>query len=511
MRDKTFYKVYAGTLVFGPCAILKFIVFLFVTFFVPCLVNALQVFPDAEGYGTSWSIADWADTTPDIYKIDTLTATTALSEDSDEGAYKVYSGGFCKALTQHDNNGNSSIIIFEVGGVIDMSSCAEADLAIYGSELMVFGSSAPSPGITLTQNTSTKAELIRIHSSYVLFENIRFRAHMSDDFCGIDMDVLNIQHASSSPANMGNIVMDHVSLAFAVDETGEVYDLVNDAGSANEPNNVTYSNSIIGAPLDNSCHPEGRHGTGILQANTNGYIGWIKNLFIFNPNRNPVVTQPYGAGSAKVYSLNNAIHGSGDGVNRNPLSLSENNAGYDDIILATVIGGVQSQGSSRTETDYLHLDDGVEAGSEIYYSDLICVDGTDADCVSTDVGTSFIVGAATLTPPSPAPDVLAASAVKAYLVANVGAWPKNRDSLDTALVAHFNADTGSYEDTIADYGGFPTLTPSSRALTIPGSPYSTSVTGYTNLEDWLHDYKDTVEGTAVPAVPANAIQGVDIQ
>ncbi len=98
---------------------------------------------------------------------------------------------------------------------------------------------------------------------------------------------------------------------------------------------------------------------------------------------------------------------------------------------------------------------------------------------------------------------------------NVGAWPGNRDSVDTRIINTVKNRNGQIINCVSadgsarcakNAGGWPSLPQNTRALTIPADSNGVSASGYTNLEVWLQGYAAQVEGRAVvspPKAPTN--------
>ena len=76
-----------------------------------------------------------------------------------------------------------------------------------------------------------------------------------------------------------DIIIDHVSASWSIDESLSVTD----------SDRVTVQWSFITESLNNSCHPEGRHGFGSLIRYGSGRISYHHNLYAHHNNRNPRV------------------------------------------------------------------------------------------------------------------------------------------------------------------------------------------------------------------------------
>ena len=165
--------------------------------------------------------------------------------------------------------------VFEVSGVIRITT----DLTIRNSKITIAGQTAPSPGIML------RGAGIKIQASDVLIQHIRVRT--GDDLNGPDpdnRDSLKIEGTESKPVR--NIVIDHCSFSWAIDETASTW---------GPTDNITFSNNVFSEPLDESLHPAysgtgvQKHGYGVLLGPATGSsVTMVGNLFAHIVARNPL-------------------------------------------------------------------------------------------------------------------------------------------------------------------------------------------------------------------------------
>jgi hypothetical protein len=103
-------------------------------------------------------------------------------------------------------------------------------------------------------------------------------------------------------------------------------------------------------------------------------------------------------------------------------------------------------------------------------------------------------------PPAEAPlpsgfSPLASVDVEAFVLANAGARPTDRDAVDLRLVNEVKARAGQlFIGSQNDVGGWPTLAFNTRRLTTPANPNNLTGSGYTVLEEWLHSQATAIEG-----------------
>ena len=168
------------------------------------------------------------------------------------------------------------ICVFEVSGIIRLTS----DLIIRNSKLTIAGQTAPSPGIMI------RGAAIRIQASDVLVQHIRVRT--GDDANGPDpdnRDSLKIEGSTAKPVK--NIVIDHCSFSWAIDEIASVW---------GPHDNITFSNNIFAEPL-NESHPSGvrRHRRAearlrrvVRQRRHGSRVTMVGNLMAHQVERNPL-------------------------------------------------------------------------------------------------------------------------------------------------------------------------------------------------------------------------------
>ncbi len=213
------------------------------------------------------------------------------------------------------------VIVFEVGGVIDLrkpynllqycyttpginpATCANSPtIDIEQDGTIIAGETAPPPGITLLGGA------IRVHASNVIVRNIAVR--MGKDVGALSKQISNglkIHGEKDHPVR--NILIEHNSFLWAVDETASIF-VDHDA---TKPNNYdsnaisdvtlrynifgeglscgyanTSSAACAGNPLCSLCHDGVKqHAQGTLIANGSKNITIDRNLYIHNDRRNP--------------------------------------------------------------------------------------------------------------------------------------------------------------------------------------------------------------------------------
>jgi len=398
----------------------------------------LPIFPEAEGFGV---------TTPagrggKIIRVTTL---------SDNGK-----GSLREALEAE----GPRVIVFEVAGIIDLNK----HLYIHNPFVTIAGQTAPSPGITIT-NASLA---IRTHD--VLIQHLRIR--VGDRIEGPepgDRDGIKMQGLPIAPSEVFNVVIDHCSISWAIDEGISLwYRGIHD---------VTISNSIISENLSHSLHPKGEHSKGMLIGDHAQRVAVIRNLFAHNRTRNPAVK-----GSASALIVNNLIY--------NPGTMVIRLADYEKTgpSCVSIVGNVVLKGpSSQKKVKTVYISKRIDPGTAIYLSSNSLQSGTEYLSSLSNVQKRNVIQ---LTKPIIWIDsltVLKEMHVKGWVLANSGARPWDRDIVDKRVVKDVMAGSGRIIDSQDEVGGFPIIKPIHRKLNLPADPNKDDDgDGYTNLEEWLH-------------------------
>lgn len=238
----------------------------------------LVAFPGAVGQGAAASGGRGGE----VYHV-----TNLLDYDSDE---PTIVGSLRHAITTAI--GVPRTIVFDVGGAIQLSRRLNIDK----TNLTIAGQTSPS-GITLWGYPTSISGANNVVIRHLRFRTGDFNAQTANpdgsptdpvggngnmDLLGDSADAISISGDSEQ------IILDHISAAWSMDETVSV----------TRSRNVTVQNSIVGQSLNDSFHHKGAHGYGSLvrgevttvdQAAGMGGYTFFGNLWAHHNGRNPAI------------------------------------------------------------------------------------------------------------------------------------------------------------------------------------------------------------------------------
>jgi hypothetical protein len=403
------------------------------------LTDALPVLPGAEGFGVDTRAGRGGE----------IVIVTSLEAEGPGTLREALQGG-------------NRTILFEVGGTIRITE----DLAIRSPHVTVAGESAPAPGITVL------GAGLFIETHDVLISHLRVRAGDFED--GPSPDVRDAVTIARSPelgddADVGNIVIDHCSLTWGVDETASVtWPLVHD---------VTFRHNIIAEGLADSLHSEGEHSKGLIIGDGARRVAVIGNLFAHNNDRSPVMK-----GDTSSLIVNNVVYNPGDfGIVH--YGLPGCCPALASVIANQVIRGPDTP-ADRGFT--LHVTTESFEDSRFFIEDNCGGDPEIADHVQQVDSPDVTVAPLTIEP---------CEALQELVLSTVGARPRTRDATDARIVDSVRARTGGIIDTPPpeEVQGLLDQAPVTRPLALPASAAEDDDgDGYTNLEAWLHELREAL-------------------
>jgi len=407
------------------------------------MLSILPAFPGAEGAGQYATGGRGGD----VYLVTNL---------NDSGTGSLRAG--------IDSATGPRTILFNVSGTIHLNS----NLLINKPNLTIAGQSAPGGGITIA---GYRTHVVNTHDVIVQF--IRLRP--GDAHGTAEPDALWVQ-------NSNNVMIDHVTASWSVDETLSV----------TESTNVTVQWSIISEALRDAGHPKGEHSYGSLI--NGGDVTYHHNLYASNESRNP---RPQGD-TLRFDFVNNVIENPGSRYGY---------SGENETIRMNYVGNYGIDGVDTPNGSALFQPDGSQ--TQIYFqgnykdsSKNGIIDGTPANSGSRLVDGQY-------TPVSQRfnlPQVQTTDAQQAYIQVLSRAGASNyRDSVDRRVIQDVMEQQGAILDSQNEVGGYPNLpsaalptdtnndgVPDWYAISKNWNPTvniaaQVAPNGYTYLENYLHE------------------------
>ncbi len=400
-------------------------------------------------------------------------------------------------------------VVFDVNGTITLKT----QVLIEHGNVTIAGQTAPGGGIVI------EGSRLRIDASEVIVRGLHFRP--GDGNVGMAPDDRDGMFIGSTDNIVRNVIVDHNSFSWSVDQN---------IGASGRVENLTISNNIIAQGLSESIHSKGEHskgaGTGPWTTGdwkANNHISFIKNLMADNSTRNPEI----GSGDA-IEMINNYIFNPGRGQYATWLGGSSDNKLS---LRADLIGNVFEAGlDTQAKTIAPVYLSGLGTDSRLYFEDNLVVGRATDGRGNMDqklsywsaLGTTkYVVGSRTAGSDT---EILDASDVAAYVLANVGAGGAYRDEVDARIIAGVANKTSRIVDSVAEAGG-PAKNPAVRAATDTdkdGMPdwfedlYGFAGTvaddkgdkdgdGYTNVEEYLNAFYTGFDLVAAKKVTAQGL------
>ncbi|HWD29594.1 MAG TPA: hypothetical protein VG387_20650 [Rhizomicrobium sp.] len=343
------------------------------------------------------------------------------------------------------------IVVFEVGGVIDLS---KHELKIEEPFLTIAGQTAPSPGITFIKGG------FQVGAHDVIVQNIRVRVGEAgaEKKSGWETDGL------STEGGAYNVIFDHNSVTWATDEN---MSMSGHRFEGNDPavwraatsHRITFSNNIMAEGLSYATHSKIEHSKGSLLHDNATDLLLIDNLYAHNYERNPLMK-----GGVHLVMVNNLIFDPGQRIVHYNLMAEEWGDHPWQVGELTAIGNVARAGQS-TVPHIAFLEIGGYGDLQYYGKDNVAVD---------QIGNPLpMLGRYTTSPariiPMPAPPLwssdvhpMPSSAVQQYVLHNAGARPWDRDYDDVRLIADVAEGRGTIINSENDIHGYPHPEPTSR-------------------------------------------------
>lgn len=342
------------------------------------------------------------------------------------------------------------IVVFEVGGVIDLD---KDTLKIREPYLTIAGQTAPSPGITLIRGG------VEVMTHDVIIRHLRIRPGDVGEprASGWEEDGLSTQRAR-------NVIVDQCSLTWATDENlsasgprfiGETPE----EWRRNTSHNVTFSRNIIAEGLADATHPKFEHSKGTLVHDNATGIFIYGNLYAHNHERSPMFK-----GGVHGVVLNNFIYDPGErAVHYNLMALEWGDKPYQVGKMSVVGNALRAGPSTGSPLAFMML--GGHGDLEYFARDNIAVDRIGQPLPMLG---RYATGPARLIEMRRPPvwwdgiEPIPAAAVETWVLQNAGARPWDRDAHDIRVLANAAEGRGWIIDSQEEVGGYPKLEPTHR-------------------------------------------------
>ncbi len=215
---------------------------------------------------------------------------------------------------------------------------------------------------------------------------------------------------------------------------------------------------------------------GLLIGDHSKNVSVIGNLFAHNNYRNPAMK-----GDSSAVVLNNVMYNAG------PFFTYFSDSYASGPSYASIVGNVFIKGPNTSSTaQAVFTLSNVDAGTRVFLSD------------NRYSGTIFDNEPLTVSSPPIWHSSLTARAgdtVETSVLANAGARPTDRDSVDARIVHEVMTRTGRILNSQRQVGGWPNLAKNYRIFNLPTNPNGDDDgNGYTNIEELLHSMAREVAG-----------------
>ena len=356
-------------------------------------------------------------------------------------------GSFADALAKS----GPRIIVFEVGGVIDLKG---RSLAVREPFVTIAGQTAPSPGITLIRGG------MGIGTHDVILQHMRVRPGEAgrEKKSGWEVDGIATQGSAH------DVIVDHCSITWSTDENLSASGPRFDGDSPEEwhtgtSHKITFSNCLIAEGLSQATHSKGEHSKGSLIHDNAADIAILGNLYANNMERNPLFK-----GGARGVIVNNLIVNPGKRAIHFALVPEEwKNHPWATGQLA-VVGNLMHAGKDTVRDIPLVLHS--RGPLELYLNDNRALDRDGA--ALRLLNTARPTNAYRLVERAPLwPQKLKARSVdevRDSVLANAGARPRDRDAIDQRIVEQARAGSGRIINSEQEAGGYPSVKPTHAAF-----------------------------------------------
>ncbi|MFW6351374.1 MAG: pectate lyase [Bacteroidota bacterium] len=406
------------------------IIVLFFLIIASLPLGGQNIFPGAEGMGSQSNGAYGGKELPQIVKVKNL-------NDSGPGSLR-------HALSRPFPR----IIVFEVSGDIFL----ESPIVVRVPFLHIAGQTAPGKGVAVWGHPF----VIGTHD--VLVQDMRFRLgakHEKQSDCAT---------VRGTGLRTYNVVFDHCSFAFGLDETLTILN----AGPG-----ITISNSIIGYSLDALDHS-----TGLLVLNS-FEVSLIRNVLAFNDDRNPTIR----GDSREVEVINNLIYNSASHAiylgSRGPRNYSVN------VLLK---GNHYITGPDNMNRYLLSVHDHVADSLNVFWSDNTTLH---KGRLQKSLDFQLFDNSNRFSPAEKAPfgssvaSVFSSETIEKRLLSSSGARSRSRDGVDSLLVLNIRQRRGRIIKNEDELGISMTLPKENQISELPDNLHEKDKNGFSRLQNHL--------------------------
>ncbi len=400
--------------------------------------------PDgALGFGKNVRGAYEGSSSPTILTVDRLT--------DDMGNNGSNKGSLRWCLTRN----YPRIILFEVSGYINLSTY----IRVENDYVSIYGQTAPSPGITVSG-----VDVIDFRCNYVVLQHLRFRSKYDGSS---QIDALTVLRGS-------NVFIDHCSFSYAEDEC---LGIGGSTGTFKGP--ITVQNCIFYQGLNYN------HSKGILLGGLFDSTTVARSAFVHCADRTPY---PGDSNYTTFEILNTLAYNCA----YFGMSFSKSNAAKVQVIGNEWRSGPNSSGQRQVVRIRTAMDDNAQFYLYDNYSPkrvgssewdgVVYYEGGGRDSSDFKSDNSF---------PGYETSYYPVTSLNDSLVANAGARPWDRDSVDIIAMKDMVNGTGNWITNQSE-AYYPILAENQLTLDIPDLPHQNSGNGYTNLEMWVYNIADKI-------------------
>lgn len=345
------------------------------------------------------------------------------------------------------------IVVFEVGGVIDLGA---QTLVIEQPYLTIAGQTGPYPGITLIRGGID----IKTHDVVVRHLKVRPGSAGAAPGSGLDFDAI-------STVGAHDVIIDHCSLTWASDENlsasgprfvegGRTLEDFRRATSQR----ITFSHNLIAEGLAHSTHAKGEHSKGSLIHDHVGDLLIYGNLYAHNFERSPMFK-----GDVRGQVINNLIYDPGSRAVHYNL-IPEEWVGHDPVPAEMLLVGNVMRAGPSTRDPIALLMIGGAADLKLYARDNLAVDRIGRDLPQLGRYTTSAARVIDMPAPSLADGVRVRPSVEVqdWVIEHAGARPWDRDDVDRRIVANVIEGRGAIIDHEEQVGGYPRFEPTFAAF-----------------------------------------------